>query len=169
MTKSYHVNSHFSHGLPLLGCEGLENITFWVLNELESNSQVVILQHGFVVVHQCQLRTCMNQRIVLLRELSVSTVDKVLITCIDEVLVGDSRVVNVVNSGGEESGKDFQGRKNSLRERWGNHANLPQILQKKNNETHVQRRRVQQDVHGVHDVGGVQGVVIRHLKQRKET
>ncbi len=130
MTKSYHVNSHFSHGLPLLGCEGLENITFWVLNELESNSQVVILQHGFVVVHQCQLRTCMNQRIVLLGELSVSTVQKGLITCIDEVLVGDSRVVNVVNSGGEESGKYFQGRKNSLRERGGNHANYHKFFKK---------------------------------------
>lgn len=36
------------------------------------------------------------------------------LTCIDEKLVGDSRMVNIVNSTGKDGSKDLKVRKNSL-------------------------------------------------------
>ena len=45
-----HVYNHFPEGLPLLLGEVDEDITVWVLEELECHSQVVVFQHGLVIV-----------------------------------------------------------------------------------------------------------------------
>ena len=51
----HHVNYHLPQGLPLLFAEVDKNITITDLHELERHGQVVILQHGLVIVHQRQL------------------------------------------------------------------------------------------------------------------
>lgn len=53
---SYHVDDHLAQGLPLLLGEVLEDITVVLLQQLESYSQVMVLQHRLVIVHQGQLR-----------------------------------------------------------------------------------------------------------------
>ena len=66
----HHVDHHLPQGLLLLpegrgytrGIQCLarpvkidKDITFWVLEELEGDGQVVVLQHRLVVVHQREL------------------------------------------------------------------------------------------------------------------
>lgn len=52
---SHHVNDHFAQRLSLLFAEVLKDVTVILLQELKADSQVVILQHRRVVVHQGQL------------------------------------------------------------------------------------------------------------------
>ena len=53
---SHHVDDHLAEGLSLLLREVLEDVTVVFLQELESHGQVMVLQHGLIVVHQRQLR-----------------------------------------------------------------------------------------------------------------
>ena len=46
---------HFPDTLSLLLAQAGEDVTLVVLDELEGHGQVVILQHGLVIVDQCQL------------------------------------------------------------------------------------------------------------------
>ena len=52
----YHINDHLPQGLSLLLAQVDKDITFRILHELKRHSQMVILQHGLVIVHQSQLR-----------------------------------------------------------------------------------------------------------------
>lgn len=52
---SYHIYDHLAQRLPLLFAEVLEDVTIVLLQKLKAYSQVVILQHRRVVVHQRQL------------------------------------------------------------------------------------------------------------------
>lgn len=51
----YHVNHHLPEGLALLLGQVLEDVTVLLLEQFEAHGKVVVLQHGFVVVHQGQL------------------------------------------------------------------------------------------------------------------
>lgn len=55
ISVSYHVYDHFAQGLSLLLAEVLEDVAVVFLQKLEADSQVVILQHRRVIVHQGQL------------------------------------------------------------------------------------------------------------------
>ena len=50
-----HVDDHLAEGLPLLDAQAAEDITVGQLEELEGHGEVVVLQHGLVVVEQRQL------------------------------------------------------------------------------------------------------------------
>lgn len=52
---SHHIDDHLAQGLPLLFAEVLEDVAVVFLQKLKANSQVVVLQHGRVIVHQGQL------------------------------------------------------------------------------------------------------------------
>ena len=54
--EAHHVDHHFPKSLLLFPRQVNEDITFWVLKQLEGDGQVMVLQHGLVVVHQSQLR-----------------------------------------------------------------------------------------------------------------
>ena len=58
VANAYHVNHHFPKGLLLLPRKVDEDITFWILKQLEGHGQVMVLQHRLVIVHQGQLRAC---------------------------------------------------------------------------------------------------------------
>lgn len=62
----YHVNDHLAQRLPLFFGEVLEDVAVVFLQQLESHSQVMVLQHGFIVVHQRQLRVCVEVKTVSL-------------------------------------------------------------------------------------------------------
>ena len=55
--STYHVYDHATQGLVLLGSEVLEDVTALFRYQLEGHSQVVVLKHRLVIVHQGQLRT----------------------------------------------------------------------------------------------------------------
>ena len=50
-----HVDDHLAEGLALLDAQAAEDITVGQLEELEGHGEVVVLQHGLVVVEECQL------------------------------------------------------------------------------------------------------------------
>lgn len=52
---SYHIYDHLAQRLPLLFAKVLEDVTIVLLQKLKAYSQVVVLQHRRVVVHQRQL------------------------------------------------------------------------------------------------------------------
>lgn len=54
ISMSYHVYDYFAQGLSLFFAEVLEDIAVVFLQKLKANSQVVILQHRRVIVHQGQ-------------------------------------------------------------------------------------------------------------------
>lgn len=53
-SSSYHIYDHFAQRLSLLFAEVLKDVTVVFLQKLKANSQVVILQHRRVIVHQGQ-------------------------------------------------------------------------------------------------------------------
>ena len=61
--EAHHVDHHFPKSLLLFPRQVDEDITFWVLKQLEGDGQVMVLQHGLVVVHQSQLRAWQKERI----------------------------------------------------------------------------------------------------------
>ena len=52
--QSHHVDHHLSEGVFLFLAEVLEDVTVVFLQQFEAHSEVVILQHRGIVVHQCQ-------------------------------------------------------------------------------------------------------------------
>ena len=82
---TYHIYDHSPQHLPLFCGQAGEDITAVFRQELERHGQMVVLQHGLVVVHQGQLRAG-----------------------VDQILVGETRVVHVVDGGGEDSGENLQ-------------------------------------------------------------
>ena len=90
--EAHHVDHHFPKSLLLFPRQVDEDITFWVLKQLEGDGQVMVLQHGLVVVHERELRAG-----------------------VDEVLVRQPRMVDVVNSRGEDGRHDLQGSENGLK------------------------------------------------------
>lgn len=52
---SHHINDHFAQRLSLLFAKVLKDVTVVFLQKLKAHSQVVILQHRRVIVHQGQL------------------------------------------------------------------------------------------------------------------
>lgn len=52
MHSPYHVNHHLPERLPLFLGQVLEDVTVLLLQQFETHGQVVVLQDGFVVVHQ---------------------------------------------------------------------------------------------------------------------
>lgn len=55
MLTSHHVDHHLAEGVSLLLAEVLKDVTVFFLEQLEAHSEVVILQHRGIVVHQRQL------------------------------------------------------------------------------------------------------------------
>ncbi len=54
--QPHHIYGHLSKGLSLFLAEIAEDITVLLLEKLEAHSQVMVLQHGGVVVHESELR-----------------------------------------------------------------------------------------------------------------
>lgn len=52
---AHHVDDHLAQALPLALAEVLEDVTVVLLQQLEAHSQMVVLQHRLVIVHECQL------------------------------------------------------------------------------------------------------------------
>ena len=70
----------------------------------------MIFQHRFIIVHQSQLRTCHKKKDNL-KFLNIKNMDKmknVVHTCIDEVLIGQSWMINIVNWWGKDCSHYFQ-------------------------------------------------------------
>ena len=80
-----HVDHELPDGHVVLATERLEDVAVLLLHDLERRRDVVVLEHGRVVVQD-------RERVVRL----------------DEEAVGDSRVVNVVHGGGHEHGKHLE-------------------------------------------------------------
>lgn len=51
---SYHVNHHFPERLALLLAKILEDVAVFLLKQFESHSEVVVLQHRLVIIHQSE-------------------------------------------------------------------------------------------------------------------
>ena len=91
----YHVDDHLPECLALLRVEAVQYITVLLLEQQpERDSQVVVLEHGLVVVHERELRAG-----------------------VDEVLVRQSGMVRVVDGGREQSREDLERREHGL-EMW---------------------------------------------------
>ena len=56
VSPPHHVYDHPAEALLLLLAEILEDVTVFLLQQLEAYGQVVVLQHRLIVVHQGQLR-----------------------------------------------------------------------------------------------------------------
>lgn len=56
----HHVDHHLPERLPLLLGQVLEDVAVLLLQQFEAHCQVVVLQDGLIVVHQCQLGICQN-------------------------------------------------------------------------------------------------------------
>ena len=103
--EAHHVDHHFPKSLLLFPRQVDEDITFWVLKQLEGDGQVMVLQHRLVIVHQSQLRAWHKERIIVDYMESVSkghsrislASSPLKPTCVDKVLVGEAGVVDVVD------------------------------------------------------------------------
>lgn len=89
-----HVYHHLPKRLPLLLTHISENITSFILKQLEGHSQVMILQDTLIVIHERQFRTR-----------------------VDEKLIGQTGMIHVVNASGEKRGRHFQRSENRLQRR----------------------------------------------------
>ena len=121
---SYHINDHFAKRLTLLFVQVAEYVAVRVLQQFKSHCQVMVFQNWFVVIHESQFGTLSvkrNQWINATRTIQVSSffIKKIMIvpfqsldikvlTCIDEKLIGEARMVHVMNSGCEDGSHDFQ-------------------------------------------------------------
>lgn len=70
--STYHIDDHFSETLTLLLGKVLKDVTVFPLQELETNSEVMILQNRLIVVHEGQLGVCGRERNVFIRSMKPS-------------------------------------------------------------------------------------------------
>ena len=75
----HHVDHHLPHARPLLAGQVAEDVALRQLQQLEGHGQVVVLQHGLVVVHDGELGAGG-----------------------DEVLVGGARMVYIMHATSKE-------------------------------------------------------------------
>lgn len=64
--SAYHINDDLAELQPLFFGQAAEEVAVGVLQQLERDSQMVLLQHTFVIVHNGQLIIC-NAKIVTRR------------------------------------------------------------------------------------------------------
>ena len=90
-SRTYHVDHHLPDRLALLLGEVHKDVALRVLQYLEGDGQVVVLEHGLVVVHERELRAA-----------------------VDEVLVREAGMVCVVDGGREQGREDLERREHGL-------------------------------------------------------
>lgn len=56
--STHHVDDHSAKGLPLFLRQVLEDVAVFPLEQLKPYGQVMVLENGFVVVHERQFRVC---------------------------------------------------------------------------------------------------------------
>ena len=86
----HHVDHHLPHGRPLLAGQTCQDVALRQLEELEGDGQVVVLQHGLVVVHEGEVGAGGDE--VLEGDGGLAGEDL--------HLVGGSRVVHIMEGGG---------------------------------------------------------------------
>lgn len=79
-----HVYHHLAESLSLLFAKVGKDITILILQQFEGHSQMMVLKHRFIVIHEGELRGG-----------------------VDQVLVCEAWVVHVVDGGCEDGSQDF--------------------------------------------------------------
>lgn len=85
---------------PLLLAESNQEVAIRVLQQFEGHSQVVLFEHWFIVIHYGQF-VISNQRL-------ITDLFSRCYTWIDEVLISESRMIDVVNGAWEYGCENFQ-------------------------------------------------------------
>ena len=139
--EAHHVYDHFPQSLSLFLGQVDEDITVGVLKEFKGDGQMVVLEDGLVIIHDGQLGAR-----------------------VDQELVGQPRVVHVVDGRREDGGHHLQGREDTLRYRVTMLkfkilvVNMPGVC-----SVYLKCWRVEKDVSGLRYIGTVNAVMIRNI------